>query len=386
MNRYRSLRLYRSLMVLLPAEFRQRNGSELEQIFCEALSDAKHARITSIRAWSAAIGDLLTLAVTQRWYHLSERRRRRSLPSGALNYPSRKNEPQMARALFKDIWRTLRSFRKSPAFVAVAVLTIGLGIGATTLVFSVVHVVLLRPLPYEHADRIVNIWNHLVEERQYLPVVNAEDFRDYQTMSESFEDLAAASGSGQVGLTGVLTGDGPPVQVDLSPISHNFFSLLGVDPILGRNFVAEEEEFPGPAVAIISHELWTTRFGNDENVLGKSMRIDGRAFEIVGVMPRSFRLLLPDEAFLLKHSDIWVPLQVDYSRMPPRNWTPFTVFGRLKDGVSLAQAQAEMDRIAAELRATHQAPAGTSHLNPLFNDPAESHVFPAIACGEIRCQ
>ncbi len=277
----------------------------------------------------------------------------------------------MPRALFKDIWRTLRSFRKSPAFVAVAVLTIGLGIGATTLVFSVVHGVLLRSLPYEDADRIVNIWNHLVEERQYLPVVNAEDFRDYQTMSESFEDLAAASGSGQVGLTGVLTGDGPPVQVDLSPISHNFFSLLGVNPILGRHFVEEEEEFQGPAVAIISHALWTTRFGNDENVLGRTIEIDGRPFEVVGVMPRGFRLLLPDEAFLLKHSDVWVPLQVDYSRMPPRNWTLFTVFGRLKDGVSLAQAQAEMDRIAAELRATHQAHATSGmeiHLVPLHQD------------------
>jgi predicted permease len=358
-------------MVVLPSEFKQRNGTELEQIFGEALGDAKRARIPSLRVWVAAIGDLLKLAVFHRWYHLSERRRLRSLPVGALNRPSWKKEPEMPRALLVDIWNTLRSFRKSPAFVTVAVLTIGLGIGATTLVFSVVHGVLLQPLPYENADRIVNIWNHLVEERQYLPVVNAEDFRDYQAMSESFEDLAAASGSGQVGLTGVLTGDGPPVQVDLSPVSHNFFSLLGVDPILGRHFVEDEDEFQGPAVAIISHELWTSRFGNDENVLGRSMQIDGRAFEVVGVMPRGFKLLLPEEAFLLKHSDIWVPLQVNYDRMPPRNWTLFTVFGRLKDGVSLAEAQAEMDRIASELRATHQAHATSGmeiQLVPLHQD------------------
>lgn len=359
------------MMLLLPAGFRQRNGSELERIFCEALQDAKQARTPFLRAWFAAIGDLLMLAVTHRWYRFSERRRLRSLPSGALNYPPRKKEPEMPRALLSDMWNTLRSFRKSPGFVAVAVLTIGLGIGATTLVFSVVHGVLLRPLPYENADRIVNIWNHLVEERQFLPVVNEEDFRDYKAMSESFEDLAAASGGGIVGLTGVLTGDGPPVQVDVSPVSHNFFSLLGIDPMLGRHFVEEEDEFQGPAVAIISHELWTRRFGNEEDVVGSTLQVDGRAFEVVGVMPRGFRLLLPEEAFLLTHSDIWVPLQADYSRTPPRNWTHFTVFGRLKDGVSLAEAQAEMDRIAAELRATHQAHATSGmeiHLVPLHQD------------------
>ena len=102
----------------------------------------------------------------------------------------------MLRALPHDVWSTLKSFRRTPAFVAVAVLTIGLGIGATTLVFSVVYGVLLRPLPYRDADRIVNVWNHLVEERQDLPVVHPADFRDYQAMSETFEEFAAASGAG----------------------------------------------------------------------------------------------------------------------------------------------------------------------------------------------
>jgi predicted permease len=367
----RALRLYNRLLLVLPADFRRRNGAELELVFGEALCDARQARTPTFRHWFAAILDLIQLAVTHRWYHFSERRRRRSLPSGALNGPSPQKESEMFRALIHDIWTTLRSFRKAPAFVAVAVLTIGLGIGATTLVFSVVHGVLLQPLPYHDADRIVNVWNHLVEERQYLPVVHPADFRDYQAMSETFEDLAAASGSGQVGLTGVLTGDGPPVRIDLSPVTHNFFSLLGIDPLLGRHFAEEEEEFQGPAVAILSHELWTARFGRDENIIGNSIQIDGRAFEVVGVMPRGFRLLLPEEAFLLKHSDIWVPLQTNYARLPPRNWTLFTVFGRLKDDVTLAEAQAEMDRIAEELRATHPAHATSGmeiHLVPLRQD------------------
>ena len=371
MTTSRSLRVYQRLQTILPADFRDRNGAELSQMFGEALDDAKEARTPWLRPWSAAIGDLLQLAVTQRWYQSTERRRRRSLPSSALNSPSPKKEPHMPRALIQDIWTTLRSFRKAPAFVAIAVLTIGLGIGATTLVFSVVHGVLLEPLPYQDADRIVNVWNHLVEERQNLPVVHPADFRDYQAMSESFDELAAASGSGQVGLTGVLTGDGPPARIDLSPVTHNFFSLLGIDPILGRHFVEAEEEFQGPAVAILSHEIWTARFGSEADIIGNTIQIDGRAFEVVGVLPRGFKLLLPEEAFLLKHSDIWVPLQIDPDRMPPRNWTFFTVFGRLRDDVTLAQAQAEMDRIAEELRATHPAHATSGmeiRLVPLHQD------------------
>jgi predicted permease len=356
---------------MLPEDFRRRNGAELVQVFGETIREAKRTRATTIGHWAAAILDLIQLSVTHRWYHFSERRRRRSLPSGALTGLSPQKEPEMFRALLHDIRTALRSFRKSPAFVVVAVLTIGLGIGSTTLVFSVVHGVLLRPLPYQNADRIVNIWNHLVEERQDLPVVHPADFRDYQVMSESFEELAAASGSGQVGLTGVLTGDGPPIRVDLSPITHNFFSLLGVDPMLGRHFVEAEEEFQGPSVAILSYELWNARFGRDEDIIGSSAQIDGREFEVVGVMPRGFRLLLPEEAFLLKHSDIWVPLQINVDRLPPRNWTLFTVFGRLREDVTLAQAQAEMDRIAEELRATHPAHATSGmeiRLVPLHQD------------------
>ena len=371
MSRSRSPRVYHRLLAILPADFRDRNEAELEQLFGEALEYARKARVPWFRTWAAAIGDLLHLALAQRWYHFTERRRRRSLPSSALYCLFPKKEPHMPRALLFDIWTSLRSFRKTPGFVFVAVLTLGLGIGATTLVFSVVHGVLLEPLPYQDADRIVNVWNHLVEERQNLPVVHPEDFRDYQAMSESFEELAAASGSGQVGMSGVLTGDGPPLQIDLSPITHNFFTLLGVDPILGRHFVEAEEEFQGPAVAILSFELWSARFGSNADIIGNTIQIDGRAFEVVGVLPRGFKLLLPEEAFLLKHSDIWVPLQTNLDRLPPRNWTFYTVFGRLREDVSLAEAQAEMDRIAQELRATHPAHATSGmeiHLVPLHQD------------------
>jgi predicted permease len=290
--------------------------------------------------------------------------------------------------LVADIRITFRALRRSPLYTTVATATIGLGIGITTLVFSVVHGVLLNPLPYDAPDRLVNVWNDLVEEQQFLPAVNPADFRDYQEMSETFEAFAAGTGPGPVGLTGVLTGDGPPVKVDVTPVTHNFFSLLGIDPMLGRHFTEEEEAFRGPSVAIISHELWSSRFAQDRDLVGKTFQMDGRGFTVVGVLPRGFRLLLPNEAFQIRHADVWVPLQQNYANLPPRNWTWFTVLGRLRDGVTLAEAQAEMNRIADELRATYPAHAGSGmeiRLMPFQHDivkaarPALLTLFGAVA-------
>jgi putative ABC transport system permease protein len=217
----------------------------------------------------------------------------------------------------------------------------------------------------------VNVWNHLVEERQFLPAVHAGDFRDYQRMSRTFEEFAAAAGTGAVGLSGVLTDGETPLKIELIPVTYNFFSLLGVDPILGRHFTEEEEVFNGPRVAILSHELWTSRYGQDESIVGDAIQMDGNSFTVVGVLPRGFRLHLPAEAFQVRHADVWVPLQRDYSNLPPRNWTGYTVFGRMKPDVTLAQAQAEMDGIAAQLREAHQAHATSGmqiQLVPLQQD------------------
>ena len=131
----------------------------------------------------------------------------------------------MIHALLRDIRATLRSLAKEPGFTFTAVVTTGLGIGATTLIFSVVYGVLLKPLPYRDPGRLVSVWNHLVEERQFLPAVHAGDFRDYQAMSETFQEFAAATVPSVVGLEGVLTGDGPPLSVDLLPVTMEFTSL-----------------------------------------------------------------------------------------------------------------------------------------------------------------
>lgn len=376
MSEGRALTVYRFLLNALPSDFRMRNDEEMQAVFAEALHRARKAsRVEVVRTWVVAVADLVRSAVGLRLRNRFRTGRRR--PSSS----SRTKDGPVLASLASDIGFALRSLRKSPGFTAVALLTIGLGIGASTLVFSVVHSVLLRPLPYRDSDRLVNVWNDLIEERQYLPAVHPEDFRDYQRMSDTFEEFAAASGAGQVGLAGVLTSDGPPVAVDLSPVTHNFFDLLGVQPALGRAFTEEEEAFNGPRVAVVSHELWQIRFGGDSSLVGRGIELDGNTFTVVGILPRGFRLLLPEEAFLVKHSDVWVPLQTNYDNLPPRNWTSLTVLGRLKDDVTLARAQAEMDQIAEELRAYYPAHAGSGmhiRLVPFRQDVVKQTRLPLL--------
>jgi len=275
-------------------------------------------------------------------------------------------------------WRTLR---RTPAFTLVAIATLGLGIGATTTIFTVVNGVLLRPLPYRDPGRIANVWVDFGVGAQSLPAMSPGDFRDYQARATSFDMVAAGSGPQVIGATGALTGDGgPPERVDVSPITANFLPLLGVDPIYGRHFTAEEEAIGGPRVVILGYGLWQRRYGGDPSIVGRSIKLDGLDQTVVGILPKTFRLWLPSEAFLITDSQIWKPLQFDYARQPPRNFTLFTVFARLKPGVTFAQAQAEMDGLARQLRrehAVHESADMRVRVVPLQDDVVK-HARPAI--------
>lgn len=255
--------------------------------------------------------------------------------------------------LAQDVRYAFRMWRRSPGFAAVAILTLGLGIGATTTIFTIVNGVLLRPLPYRDPDRLVNLWVDFGVGAQSLPAMSPGDFRDYQQRARSFESLAAASGAQVVGATGTLTGTGEPERVEVSPVSANFFPMLGIDPLYGRHFTAEEETPGGPQVVILSHGLWTRRYGGDPAIVGQRIRLDGLDQTVVGILPKGFHLWLPAEAFLVTDAQIWKPLRFNYANQPPRNFTFFTVMGRLKPGVTVGQAQAEMEGIARQLRAEH---------------------------------
>ena len=249
-----------------------------------------------------------------------------------------------------DLRYAVRSLRRTPGFTVVAICMLALGIGATSTIFTVVNGVLLQPLPYPYADRIANIWNDLGEGAQSLPAVSSGDFKDYQRRTRAFEAFAAASDGEIVNLRGNLTGSGGAERVTMNTITANFFQLLGVRPAVGRAFLPEEELFHGPHVAMISNGLWKRRYGGDPSLVGGTIQIDGVGHTVVGVLPKGFHLLLPAEAYVVTDAEVWTPLQYDYANAPPRNWTSFTVFGRLKPGVTFPEAQRDMDRIAGEFR------------------------------------
>jgi putative ABC transport system permease protein len=280
----------------------------------------------------------------------------------------------------QDLRYAIRALRRTPGFTLAAVLTLALGIGATTTIFTVVNGVLLRPLPYPGADRIANIWNDFGVGAQSLPAVSPLDFRDYRQRSRTFEMFAAASAASVVGLRGNLTGDGEPERVDLVTVTSNFFPLFGVTPAYGRNFLESEEALGGPHVVMLSDRLWRRRYGADPTVVGRTIQVDGVGYEVVGVLPATFHLALPAEAFLVTDAEMWTPLQFDYGHAPPRNFTFFTVFGRLRPGVTFAQGQAEMDGIARQFRQEFPEHAGTQvriRAVPLQEDVVK-HARPAL--------
>jgi putative ABC transport system permease protein len=372
-------RLYRASLRLLPSSYRATHGAEIERLGEEYLDSHQHAG--EVRRGFAFIA-LLAEAIA----------------GAVVAHASKVIWPGMWRDIRQDVMHACRVFRRSPGFTLTAVLTIAMGVGATTAIFTVVRGVLLRPLPYADGERIANIWVDMGVGNQSLPAVSVGDFADYRARSRTFEEFAAATGAGMLGATGVLTGSGgEPEQVDVSGVSANFFSLLGVAPAFGRQFTAAEESPKGGAVVILSHGLWQRRYGSDPSIVGRYIDLDNVRHLVVGVLP-PFSLLLPAEAFLVKDADVWKPLQLDYTRAPARNYTSLTVFGRTRPGVTMAQAQEEMSQIAQKLREEHAIHAGSNmriRVVPLHHDIVKAAREPlrvlalavalllAIACANV---
>ncbi len=267
-----------------------------------------------------------------------------------------------------DVRHALRGLARAPGFFGLAVLALALGIGATTTVFSLINGVLLRPLPYRAPERLAIIWNDFPKASASLPAVSALDARDYRAMAQRFEGFAIGAPGDMTGTWGVVGGgDVTPERVSVGAVSANFFPLLGVDPLLGRHFTSDDERYLGGSgpmptpmsaghqVVMLSYGLWQRRFGGDRDVVGGSIEVDGVPHEIVAVLPRRFRLHLPPEAHLMTDADLWKPLRINWAGPLRRTTVSFTVLARLKPGVTHPEAQAEMNTIAARLRAEHPA-------------------------------
>jgi putative ABC transport system permease protein len=242
-----------------------------------------------------------------------------------------------AAGLVHDVRYGIRSLAKSPGLTAVIVLTLALGIGANTAVFSVFHGVLLNPLPYPDAARLVWLWPANARTGQSYPgALSAPDFLDYRQQSTVFEHLAAFL---QVNVT--LSGSGEAERVPTAAVSSGFFETFGVQPQLGRVNLLDDERKGWPQTAILSHGLWSRRFSGDPQVVGRSIVIDGKSVTVAGVMPAGFEFP--------KGAELWQPAPFGYVEMQVRRFHFLHVVGRLKPGISIGRADAQMKSICASL-------------------------------------
>ncbi len=237
------------------------------------------------------------------------------------------------RTFWQDLRFGARMLLKKPGFTIVAVVTLALGIGANTAVFSLINAVLLRPLPFYEPERLVMVW----EEASFAGFPQQEpapaNYVDWKARQSVFEDMAAIAISNFR-----LTGGGEPKQIFANSVTANFFPLLGIAPELGRAFSTEEEKPGENKVVVLSHKLWQMRYGGERDVIGREILLDDEKYSVIGVMPAEFQ-------FMGGYIGLWVPMAYEQEEWANRKSHHLNVVARMKRGVSLLQAQAEIQTI-----------------------------------------
>src|SRR5262245_12367564 len=244
--------------------------------------------------------------------------------------------------LWQDLRYGARMLLKNPGFTLIAVLTLALGIGANVAIFSVVNAWLIQPLPFGEPDRLVWGWGN-IRNGNNRASVSPPDYLDYRAQNTSFEQFAAMNSiSGYVNLTGA----GEPERLESRLVTGNFFQAMGVNAALGRVFLPENEKPGSDRVVVLSHGLWQRRFGGEPSIVGKTLTLDGKNYEVLGVAPPDFKF--PQGAGL------WGPINFETSDgIKQRSAHLLRRTGRLRPGVTLAQAQADMDAVARRLEAQY---------------------------------
>jgi len=255
------------------------------------------------------------------------------------------------KTLLQDIRYGLRMLLKSPSFTLIAVITLALGIGANTAIFSLVNSVLVRPLKYKEPDQLVMVWEDESSVGFPRDTPAPGNYADWKSQNQSFEDMAAMDERDYD-----LTGEGEPEKLPAFGVTSNFFSLLGVNPALGRNFTAEEDKPGASKVAIISYSLWQTRFGADQSIIGRKVLLNGEPYTVVGVMPQGFQFESAD-------TKLWVPIALTSEDLANHNRHYLKVVARLKPNVTVAQANADVKGITQRFAASDpDQPEGFSAL------------------------
>ena len=312
--------LYRLFLRCYPAAFRIRFGRDMEETFDQDLAQAANRGSLAVAAlWARALVQAILLGVEERFTATS-------VASGSPPELFEESRSYMS-AFLQDVRFAVRTFTRNPSFTIVAVVTMALGIGASTAIFSVVNGVLLRPLPYPDSERLVVVAGAL-EGRQGFPTgpIFPGVFTDWQEGNIVFEQMAAVSE-----WTLDLVGEGDPRRLNAAGVSVDFLALLRVSPLLGRNFSLEEDLPDAGPVAIVSHRLWQTHWGGDPDILGRRITLSGKPYTVVGVLPSDFRY---PEVLNFDAVDVLYPYQLN---IPTQDL--IYVFARLRDGVSPAEAQ-----------------------------------------------
>ena len=242
-------------------------------------------------------------------------------------------------AVRQDIRYGLRVLAKSPGFTIVALLTLALGIGATSAIFSVVNGILMRPLAYSDSQSLVNVWGKFEKEGIPQNWISEPEYWDLLDRNQSFATIAAYSPGDSASLT---RSDAPPLQVTLARASADLWPMLGVTPILGRTLSAPQDQPGNSHFALLSSALWQSQFGGDPGIVNKSVNLDGESYSIVGVLPPGFALG--------GNQDLWIPLGLNRDKPDSRGSHSLHVMARLKSGVTLAQASASLSQFAKDLR------------------------------------
>ncbi len=250
--------------------------------------------------------------------------------------------------LVQDLRFGIRTLLKRPGFALVAIATLALGIGASTVIFTVVDAALLRGLPYREPDRLYHLWEKTPKQEFSKREFSYPDYQDYQ-QNNVFEAIAAYTGG-----NALLSGSGETESIGAPRVTANFFSVLGVEPLVGRTFQKGEDTPGTPKVTVLTYGFWQRRFGGDPGAIGQTVTINGEPHTIVGVLPASFQ-------FALRNADVWLPYQPSQTQLTRRYMHGTNAIGRLKPGVTSEQAQSELNVIAGRIEQQYNdSHAGTT--------------------------
>jgi putative ABC transport system permease protein len=303
--------VYRALLYLYPSSWRAEYGAPMCAVFARRLNDAG-GFFARLWLWLEALADLLTTAPVVQW--------------------------DVAR---QDLRYAVRALRRTPGFAVAATAIAAMGIGTATAAFTLLDHVLIRPMYFREPGRLVNLWEQYLPPRTGYSEVSPVNYRDWKAMSTSFEAMGAHRW-----LSVALSGAGEPQQVDGASLTAEVFPLLGVEPALGRYFRPEDDRESAAGTVVLSYGLWQTQFGGDPAVLGRTIELDNRPYTVIGVMPRDFY-------YPRRDSRLWTAMRFAASDLEDRTDTFIYSVARLRRGVTVEQARAEVRAIGSRIAAAY---------------------------------